>query len=238
MTSTNTTDFNGFTLLEILIAIFILAIILSTIYASFSDTIKNITYAESQADTFQMARIALERIQDDLECTMAIEEDKGEDEGEDKKEETVFFGKEEEIDDRRADFMTFFSSKHLCLDDEDNYTGKARITYYVLKNEDEEGDQESLILYRADTPAILSAPELKTGGLILCDRLYSVNFTFYNADGDKNDSWDSTSEDTEGKLPAMVSIELEFINELNPEEPLKFETAVALPMTKAGDKDM
>jgi len=233
----NKTNIKGFTLLEILVAILILAIVLSTIYASFSDTIKNINYAESQADIFQMARIALERIQDDLECTMVIKEDESNDSEEDEKELEVFFGKDEEIDDRQADLLTFLSAKHLCLEEDDIYTGKSRIAYYVLKVEDEEGDKDSLVLYRADTPALKRAPEPKTGGLILCDGLYSVNFIYYDADGEKHDHWDSNDEDIEGRPPVMVSIKLEFINELNPEEPLRFETAVALPMAKFNDEN-
>lgn len=237
MTGSNKNDIKGFTLLEILVAILILTIILSTIYASFSDTIKNINYAESQADIFQMARIALERIQDDLECTMIIEEEEGNDDEEDEKEPEVFFGKDEEVDDRQADLLTFLSSKHLCLEEDDSYTGKSRIVYYVLRDEDEEGDKDSLVLYRADTPALKSAPEPKTGGLILCDGLYSVNFIYYDTDGEKHDQWDSNEEDIEGRPPVMVSIKLEFINELNPEEPLRFETAVALPMAKFKDEN-
>ena len=52
----------GFTLLEIIIALLILAVVLTTIFGSYTRTLGNIFETESQADIYAMARIALERI--------------------------------------------------------------------------------------------------------------------------------------------------------------------------------
>ena len=60
-------DLKGFTLLEILIAVVILVIVLSTVFASFTGTLRLVSETESQAEVYQMARIALERILEDLE---------------------------------------------------------------------------------------------------------------------------------------------------------------------------
>ncbi|MBW1828157.1 MAG: type II secretion system protein [Deltaproteobacteria bacterium] len=219
---------SGFTLLEILIAMFILGIVLSTIFTIFTGTIKNITYAESQADIYQMARVALQRIQEDLECSLILKEDETLGDEKDSSIPGSFAGKNETIDDKDADTLSFHSSKHLSMDDEDKDPGLARITFYVKENEDEEG----LDLYRTDVSEREQAPEEKTGGLILCEGLHSVNLMYYNSNGDEYESWDSSEEEFKDKLPAMVSIQLKFLDESNPEEPLKFGTSIALPMAR------
>jgi len=60
----------GFTLLEILVAMAILTIVLSTLYAAFTKTLAEMNQVESEGDMYQMARITLERMQEDLECSL------------------------------------------------------------------------------------------------------------------------------------------------------------------------
>ena len=59
--------------------------------------------------------------------------------------------------------------------------------------------------------------------------------TFHWLSANEYESWDSSEEEFKDKLPAMVSIQLKFMDESNPEEPLKFGISIALPM--AGDED-
>lgn len=228
MIKSNTKRISGFTLLEILVAMFILGIVLSTIFTIFTGTIKNITYAESQADIYQMARVALERIQEDLECSLILKEDETLGDEGDSPGPGIFSGKNETVDDRDADSLSFLSSKHLSMDHEDNDPGLAIITFYVKENDEEEG----LDLYRTDVSEREQAPEEKTGGLILCEGLHSVNLMYYDSNGDEYESWDSSEGEFKDRLPAMVSIQLKFLDESNPEEPLKFGTAIALPMAR------
>jgi len=229
MNEKNTGNAMGFTLLEILVAMAILATILSTIYASFSDTFRNINYAESQAEIYQMARIALERIHEDLECTVIFEDENPPGDQETGQAPKGFFGKNETIDEKNADILTFLSSKHLSLDENDEYSGLTWVSFYVQENDEEKG----LVLYRSDTPESEEMPEPKTEGLILCDNLASVNFTYFDASQEAYDNWDSSDEKFKGKPPAMVSIQLEFLNESDSEETLKFETGVSLPIARA-----
>lgn len=70
MSSLNTrvpTSPEGFTLLEILLALSILATVLSTVFASYTGAFRLVSETEGQAEIYQMARIALERIVEDLE---------------------------------------------------------------------------------------------------------------------------------------------------------------------------
>ncbi len=212
----------GFTLLEILIAMFIFAVVLSTIYTSYTGTFRIVNETESQADIYGMARVALERIQEDLESVYIPKDAKSPESVED----SPFVVEDKEIKGRSADSLRFISRAHLVFSEQEQASGTAEIDYYV--KEDEEG--EGLVLYRADTPAFQEKPEEGTGGLVLCDSLISVNFTYYDDEGEEHDDWYSTSEEFEDKIPKMVSVKLEFENSTDIEAPFTFMTSVALPL--------
>ncbi|MCK4785310.1 MAG: prepilin-type N-terminal cleavage/methylation domain-containing protein [Desulfobacteraceae bacterium] len=216
----------GFTLLEVLIAIVILATVLSTVFASYTATFRIVDETESQAEIYQMARIALERIVEDLESALCSP-GKAE-ESEDKDQLFEFAGEDDEISGRSADTLRFSSRAHIEFGDEDQRCGIAEISYYV-----DEDEEEGFVLYRSDRLQLEDAPEEGKGGLPLCERLSSVDFTYYDAEGEEYDSWDPSSEDG---MPHRVSISLQFANPANPETPLKFFTSVALPASKLKDK--
>jgi type II secretion system protein J len=56
----------GFTLLEVLLALSILALVVTAVYASFSTTSKNIEQAEAMRDSNDFARTLLTKISDDI----------------------------------------------------------------------------------------------------------------------------------------------------------------------------
>lgn len=228
MKQTNPINSYGFTLLEILIAVFILAIVLSTIFTSYTGTFRIIDETESQADTYGMARIALGRVLEDLESIYFSKTSETlESEGA-TIQPTRFVGEDKEIKERSADSLRFLSRAHIVFDEEDKDFEVAEIIYYVRENED--GD--SLVLYRSDTLEFEETLTEDKSGLVLCDGLFSVNFAYYDMNGKVYDSWDSTEGDFVDRLPAMVSIELSFANRSNLEAPIKFMTGVTLPMAR------
>ncbi len=222
--SINSTNSKGFTLLEILIAMFIFAIVLSTIYTSYTGTFRIVNETESQADIYGMARIALERMHEDLESVYIPKDAKLPESDED----SAFMGEDTEIKGRNADSLRFISRAHLVFSDQEQASGTAEIAYYV--QEDDEG--EGFVLYRSDMPAFQEIPEEGAGGLVLCDSLISVNFNYYDDEGEVHDNWDSTNEELKDKIPKMVSIILEFENSADPETPFSFMTSVALPLAQ------
>ena len=216
----------AFTLLEILIAMFIFAIVLSTIYTSYTGAFRIVDETESQTDIYEMARIALERMHEDLESVYIPENPKSSAPEEPASLLFEFLGEDKELKGRSADPLRFISTAHLVFSEEDEASGKAEIAYYVEESDEGEG----FVLYRSDTPAFEEKPEGGTGGLVLCDSLHSVNFAYYDNEGEVSDNWDSTSEQFKDKTPRMVSILLEFLNKSDPETPFKFFTTVALPV--------
>jgi general secretion pathway protein J len=218
----------GFTLMEVLIAIFILVTVLSTIYASYTGTLRIVEETQSQAEVYQVARIALERITEDLESVYVSPATRAVLTGplglEDEETLTGFEGEMNEIAGQRADSMRFFSRAHLVFGERDLPCGTAEIGYYV--EEDEAG--ESLMLYRTDRLKVEEAPEEGTGGLLLCEGLASVGFTYIDAEGEEYEDW----EGSEKGVPRVVSVSLAFVNPSDVENPLRFVTSVALPLSE------
>lgn len=207
----------GFTLFEIMITTFIFAVVLSLLYTAYMGTFRNIEATESQSDIYGMARITLERMVEDLGSVYVnIPPSDG------------FMGEDAEINGRNADTIRFLSRAHIVFNEDNVGARMAEIVYYIKESEEE----DTFILYRSDTQEFEERPEEGTGGLILCDGLFSVNFIYYNDEGEEYESWDSTKDEFKGRVPAMVSIVLEFFNRSNPEAPFKFKTGVALPMAR------
>lgn len=223
------TDLSGFTLLEVLIAMFIFAIVLTTLYTAYTGTFRNIEETESQADLYQMARIVLERMTEDLESVYIAPQNKDTEEEEEVLDPpTRFVGTMTEMEGRRLDTLRFASKAHIFFDQQEPYTGTAEIIYYVRENSEEEG---GFTLFRSDKANFGQSEEEATGGWILCDRLHAITFTYYDEEGGAYEGWDSTDEMFKDKLPSGVSILLELVNRTNPESPIKFMTGVTLPMS-------
>jgi general secretion pathway protein J len=227
---------DGFTLVEILIAVFIFGVVLSTIYSSFLGTSRVVNETEYEADIYSMARIALERMHEDLESIYVPKNPESAESDEDSVTVGDFLGDDKEIDGRDADSLRFLSRAHIVFSEEDQPSGTAEIEYYVKQSEDE--NESHFVLYRSDTPELEEPPGEETGGLVLCEKLRSIDFTYYDEKGDEYDNWDSAAEAFEGKIPSMVSISLELENKRDVETPYKFFTTVAIPMGgKAKDED-
>ena len=218
----------GFTLLEILIAMFILAVVLSTIFTSYTGTVRIVDETEHEAEIYVMARIALERIIQDLESAYISTSKKLTEPEGGAVQQAGFVGEDKEINGISADTLSFLSSAHLILGEEEGGSEVAEIAYRVSESE----NMGSLVLYRADTTEFEKVSEEKTDGAILCEGLFSVNFTYTDADGEVYENWDSGEEKFKDRMPVMVSILLEFANRSHPEMPLKFMTGVALPLAR------
>jgi len=221
---------SGFTLAEILIAIFIFAVVLTMIYTSYTGTFRVVDETESQAEIYRMARIAMERMVEDLESTYVPKREGNTKSEEDPMQSFQFVGKDQEIKGRYADTLRFISRAYLNLSGDDEDTGKTEIGYYVKENE----EGEDFVLYRSDRPMFKEGFlfEEDSDGLVLCEGLVSVNFTYYEEKGEPLENWDSTSEEHKDTIPRIVSVLLEFVNPLNSETPLRFMTSVSLPIER------
>jgi prepilin-type N-terminal cleavage/methylation domain-containing protein len=205
----------GFTLIEILIAILILVIVLSMIYASYTTTFRIIKDAGDKNDTYAMARSAMVRIISDLGAISAY---KGSFEfishPYDELGETEFMG------------LSFGATSHVAFNNQDVPSGLAMIDYSI------ERDGEEYLLLRSDVLMAASNLDTPEEGFVICERLHSLKFKFYDDTGRGYDTWDSKSEvaGQKGMAPSMVSIYLSISNPSDKELPFYFMTKVFLPV--------
>jgi general secretion pathway protein J len=208
----------GFTLLELLIAITILGIVLTTIYAAYSGVLTNIRELGDDSRIYQMARVTLDRMSRDLTSLQRS------------KDAFVLQSEDGSIGKRSFEAITFWSAAHLVFDEGEVPGSPAAISYFV--REDKNGD---FSLWRSDV--VQAKPDLNKKaeeGIIICQKLQSLNFKFYNASGDEQESWDteSSSESQKGRPPALVQIELTLANPRDADKPYRFVTKVFIPVRK------
>lgn len=207
----------GFTLIEILIAVFILGIVLTTVYASYTGTFRTIRATETDAELYGMARTVLERMTRDLE---AVAPWKGA---------FSFTAKPYYLGDREFTRLIFRSTAHIAFSEKEEPAGIAVIEYGV-----EEGtEKEGYALSRSDSlhrdPEKEAAP---TGGFLLCDRVEILTYRFFDSAGKEYETWnDGQDEAQKKKAPAMVEIRLGLVNERDREHPFPFMTRVSLPLS-------
>ncbi len=208
---------NGFTLLEVLLAVAILGVVVAMTSIALNSTVKLVEMTNSQQDIYRQVKVTFERITEDITSALA---DKG----------GVFIGQESEIDGRAADNLTFLSRAHLSLAAESGSGGEAVIRYRVVVDE---AESEYLKLLRFDTLNRPGGTVSNEPGFILCENIYSFKLKYFDIDGQEFDSWDTGTDDESdsGKrivLPAVVSITIEF--KLDDNTILPFQTSVWLPV--------
>jgi general secretion pathway protein J len=209
----------GFTLVEILIAIFILSIVMATVYVSYSGTLRNSRQLEEEGDIYRMARVSMDRLIKDLS---SLQKSSG-----------YFDLRAEKKTMGRREFhsVSFWSSSHLAFGENEREGQPALISYYVQEN----NDGESFSLWRADVSGDKPDQTRKSdGGFIICKNLDAFRLTFYDSAGAETDTWDSSSAqgNRQGDVPEMIKIELFLKNPADEEKPYKFMSRVFLPVKK------
>lgn len=210
----------GFTLLELLIAIFIFSVVIGTVYGSYRTAFTNIQSSEQQARIEERARVILERVEIDLESAFAGEGG-------------FLKGTREELGDMRGDELQFTSTAHLVLTRKGREAGVAVIGYSL----EEDGETGQLSLFRSDIPFLPAAEEdgeEEVKGLLLGEDMLEFRLDYIDGDGGERDEWDSEIAGEGGQgdtskvvMPAMITITIRLAE--SPEDGVGrlFRTAVA-----------
>lgn len=201
----------GFTLLEVLIAAGVFAVVTSLALGSYQASVRLWAAGRAQSETFTMARVTLARLTDDLQGVHVPGEPK------EPPEESPFRGEER---------LTFLSRTRLPEPIGGPAGGLRRIRYETRPMPGGPG----LALYRIEAPEQMPLPPAGEGGWVISDTLSQVRFGFVDDDGTVHRQWDIVDERFHGRLPVAVAVELTFYHPASPKQRLRFQTHIALPL--------
>jgi general secretion pathway protein J len=214
----------GFTLLEILVAVFILAVVVTTVLASFNMVFSTTGALETSATMFESGQTTLNRIIHDLENLFVLDRPVY-------KPPTVdgppdpyrFQASLESFGGIQLAKLRFTSRAHVALSPS-RRDGIGEIVYYLQA--DAAG---SLRLKRADHLYPYPRFEERISDPVLCENVKSLAFEYVDARGESTDTWDSEAPKFGNGTPVMVAVRLELAEA---GESYVFQTTVALPMVR------
>lgn len=215
----NRTGQQGFTLIELMIAIAITAFMMMTAWATTSGSTIARRNAEQVQERYLEIRIALAQMVSDLSAAyISSNEDQNLQERR-----TAFIGK----DDGDVDELRFSSFAHRVLWADANESEQTMISYYAESDPEERGKTN---LLRRETRRLSSEgwdDEPAEVDVLLRD-VQGVDFEYWDwRDQEWKDTWDSTAGDGDrGRLPQRVRITVELESEAGKE--VKFTTQARL----------
>jgi prepilin-type N-terminal cleavage/methylation domain-containing protein len=217
----------GFTLIEILIAVFILGVVLSTVYAAYSGTYRIIKISEHESDIYSTGRMALQRMFYDFS---AVGPYRGKFE---------LISKQSDVGGKTFPRLVFTSMVNLDLGNQEKPAGVSTIDYYVREDREKEG----FILMRVENvhreKLLDEQVDLKKGAFPLCNSVHSLTYKFYDSTGGAYEAWDYTVNGAvqNNRLPAVIAVELSLINPDNRDNPFKFATKIYLPVNQVDNEN-
>ena len=214
----------GFTLMEVLVAIAILAIVVTTILASFNAVFSTTEVLDESADIYEMAKNCMKRMMLDLE-SIHIEQRPiyKPPEFDQPPDPYRLIATTKDIGGTGFAQIRFASRAHVRLEKSPR-AGIAEIVYYVQAKE------EGLpVLKRADN--LYPYPEFEERGRdpVLSKYVKSLAFKFYDKEGLEFDVWDSDSDEFGYATPTAIAVKLELAGKTTSHT---FETMVSLPISR------
>lgn len=196
----------GFTLFEILVALFILSLIFSVLFATYSGTLKTTRSWEDTGRVYSMGRVAMERMLKDLESAYPHGQA------------CPFDLKQEVIREKPFPRLSFYTLSR--TNPEGSGTPPAGISYitYSVRLNSEKGDYE---LARTESP---ESGDLAGSDFVICRGLFSLRYRFYDRAGRDISETFCSAEPKE--RPASVALELTLVNPGEESRPFHFMTRV------------
>jgi len=216
----------GFTLLEIILAVTVLALVGTMVYGGFSQTALNKARVEEDVDHSRIVHMALERMVREL--TMAFVSTHVNPSMDLRVVETAFVGKDNGKDDR-IDFTSF---SHRRLYRNARESDQNEISYFVTEHPDEPGVQ---VLARREQNRIDSDPRRGGKSQILVENVEEFNLEYFDPLlSDWVQSWNTEDVLAQpNRLPSQVRIRLSTKDPRHRGKTETFGTRVTIPLTYA-----
>ena len=196
-----TQNSKGFTLIEVLLALAILAAVMTAVYASFSTASRNVESAETVRDETDLARTLIARLSNDIANAYY---------NQDMKTTTILYGKKEEAgtgdDKRRLDSLAMTTLTNWRKPD-----SKETDLWEVGYHFEETADGRGHVLMRREKRELSKDIPLLEGGvdLEITDRVEECQLRYYNG-SQWSDEWDTRKHFS---LPQKVEITLSLAEE-------------------------
>jgi general secretion pathway protein J len=212
----------GFTLIEVLLAILIFGIMMTSLFGAFHLQFSNAEAVGENMKAYEGAQICLSRMAADLQ-SLTLTENGLYDPVAANDQPDVYRVQGDVTESAGGSLarLRFASRGHTPIATR-MPGGIGEIVYYLDPLEN-----GRYFLRRADYN-VFEAPE-EVDGLdpVLCDDVSSLKFVYYDQDGEGHDTWSSDSEDVGYATPRAIRIELAIGN---PEQPDRFQSLVYLPV--------
>jgi general secretion pathway protein J len=207
----------GFTLLEIVIAIAILAVVFTSLYSAYSSTLDTTEAVESERDVGQAARLGLMRIAEDLASVyyQAVEGD-----AEDRP--YSFEGSDTGALDQGGKVLEITTGGSLDFNLVFPSLRINRVSYVLEPQPDNERYYK---LVRREVPFVGLAEEGEEMVIEVAEGVEELSLTYFDEDGQELSQWDSEAVESQGLLPRLVLIRLQLAGDRS----RLFTISVALP---------
>lgn len=191
----------GFSLIEILIAIFIFGVVITTVLMSHNILEGSSRAISSDLSDYEMVRICLDRMTADLR-NLYVTPSAGYRPPEVNNRPDFFrvSGSQEYCKGIPVSRLEFASLSHLPTGRKKT-AGIARIAYYPA-----EGEKGTCLLKRSDRSYLAGDVGESGNDPILCEKLKRLEIRYVDSNGQEHESWDSDSDDYDYLTPRAVKI--------------------------------
>ncbi|HEY2747569.1 MAG TPA: prepilin-type N-terminal cleavage/methylation domain-containing protein [Polyangia bacterium] len=211
----------GYTLIEVMVAVSILAIVTTLTWASFKQTFATKSAIEAQAGRYRTVRLALERMARELSMVYVSQ---NEDTSQPERRTRLMGKHHNDIDEVLFSYMG-----HQRLYADANEADTALVAYYAARDLT---DSRKTNLMRRETRRLsyLKIDEQPGEADIVCDDVIKLKLDYYDRrDKVWRDEWQTTSLDGQpDRLPSKIRITLTVRDERGVEVPFQTELRVAM----------
>ncbi|MBW1892385.1 MAG: prepilin-type N-terminal cleavage/methylation domain-containing protein [Deltaproteobacteria bacterium] len=212
----------GFTLIEVLLAILIFSLLIVTVYGSFNRVLTDVEAIDEDLIFHEAATNCFFRMDADLRSLhISMTPRYSPPEMSNPPDPFRVIGDKSDTVNNSFGRLRFSSSAHLPID-KIFHGGIAEIVYYV-----EADGEDHYVLKRTDRVDYESDWEPSVYDPVLCENIRSLKFTYYDQEGTEYDFWDSEDEEYEFSTPVAIGIELEIGRD---KVSFNFKTSVTMPV--------